>query len=186
VEPKQCPPDLLDELVIAAKASEETGLAEVESLLRTYPADSRLHFLEGSLLAGLRRYGEARQAMRKAVDLAPGLAVARFQLGFLELTSGDPAAAEATWRPLDGLPKDNALRLFAQGLGHLMRDEFQPAIEVLEWGIKRNVDNPPLNDDMRLIIAEIRLKLSEQARGEEPSSSAQMLLNQFSQKPTKH
>ena len=76
------------------------GLAATDAALADYPADPRLLFLRGSLLAGLQRYDEARAAIAGAVELAPEFAIARFQLGFLQLTSGAAREAETTWAPL--------------------------------------------------------------------------------------
>lgn len=164
---------------------ESQGMAELEKLLGQHPDDPRLHFLKGSLLAGQKSYDAARQEMRKAVDLAPDYAIARFQLGFLLLTSGEAHAAQEAWGPLFGRPEDDPLRLFATGLGHMIRDEFEPAIDLLERGVARNTEVEPLNNDMRLIITELTQKLrggagdssGDDQRGE-ILSPAQMLLRQ--------
>ncbi len=181
---QECPQEKLAELLTVAGADDEQGLAHVERLIGDYGLDPRLHFLRGSLLAALRRYAEAREAMHRAIEIAPGYAIARFQVGLLELTSGEPAAAEATWAPLQVLPEDEPLRLFATGLNHLARDEFGAAIERLSQGIERNADNPALNRDMEMVIDETRRKMTEEAT-DEPISAAHMLLRQYG-KGTKH
>jgi len=180
----ECPEDLLSEVMATAQASDEDGLAATDQALRTHAGDARLHFLRGSLLAGLKRYDEARQAMGRAVQIAPTFAVARFQLGLLELTSGQAEAAEATWGPLQDLPEHHYLRLFAAGLGRLIRDDFPGTIALLMEGIENNDENLPLNRDMQMMIAEAQKKLDE-AAGEEPSSAAQLLLQRFG-KDTRH
>src|SRR5207249_11806575 len=109
----QCPAALLSEAVAVVAADDGEGLRRIEGLIDDYPADARLHFLRGSVLAGLRRYPEGRRAMRRALDIAPAYALARFQLGFLEFTSGEAALAEETWRPLHALADDIPLRLLA-------------------------------------------------------------------------
>ena len=124
--------------------------------------------------------------MRHAVDLAPDYAIARFQLGFLLLTSGEPHAAQEAWGPLYALSTDNYLRLFVLGLCHLIRDEFADAIRVLQDGIALNRNNPAMNRDMKLIIDEVRAKINEQGGGETPVSSVDFLLQQAALKSTKH
>ena len=182
----ECPAAELAAAVDALKNDTDRGLERVEELLDTYGRDARLHFLRGSVLAGMGRFGEAHQAMRAAVDIAPDYAVARFQLGFLEFTSGDAAAATATWQRLQQRQPDDALRLFALGLQSLARDEFAQAVATLELGITRNTENPAMSRDMQLIIDTAREKLGEVSPADEPTSSAHLLLQQSAAKATKH
>ena len=185
-----CPPDLLANAVDVVRADDAKGLQRLDELLRDYPDDAQLHFLRGSVLAGVERYDEARAAMRQAVDLAPLYTVARFQLGLLELSSGDGAAADSTLEPLEQLGGVNALALFARGLRLLMRDDFEGSLAALREGVARNTETPAINRDMGLIIAELEQKLggasSDAATGEEPTTSTQMLLQQFAAKGAKH
>src|SRR5579872_4604048 len=96
-----CPQPELDAL---RAQGEGQRVATLERLLASHPADARLHFLKGSLLAGREDFKGARAAMETALRLAPGYAVARFQLGLLRLTGGEPVAAQEIWGPLHGLP----------------------------------------------------------------------------------
>ncbi len=179
-----CPDDKMTALLGAAGKDASAGLRELDNLLRSYPGDPRLHFLKGSLLAASEDYAGARAAMRHAVDLAPDYHVARFQLGFLALTSGEAHAAQEAWGPLHGLPRDHYLRLFVEGLCHLIRDEFDDTVRLLQDGISRNNENPPMNNDMQLIIDQVR---SRPAQGPAaPLSSVDFLLQQSAFKSTKH
>jgi Flp pilus assembly protein TadD len=181
--PNFCPNNAMSTLVAAIGADETRGMQDLDALLRDYPRDARLHFLKGSLLAGRQDYAAARASMRHAVDLAPDYGIARFQLGFLLLTSGEPVAAQEAWGPLHALAADNYLRLFAVGLGHMIRDEFADAIRLLQDGIAHNRDNPAMNRDMNLLIDEMRKKQGEDAA---PTSSAEFLLQQSALKTTRH
>ncbi|MGE5566078.1 MAG: tetratricopeptide repeat protein [Parcubacteria group bacterium] len=181
----ECPAERLSQVLQVARGNDAAGLEALDALLGEYPNDGRLHFLQGSLLAGAKRYPEARAAMAKAVEAAPGFALARFQYGLLELTSGNAAIAQDILLPLATLPADHYLRTFASGLNHLIRDEFAATIERLEEGIAQNTENAPLNRDMQMLIDECRNKLGEQAAEPEVTSAAQLLLNQFG-KSTKH
>lgn len=171
----------IGELVQAIEGSEADDDRKAEDLVRRYPEDPRLHFMLGSILAGRGRAIEAHKAMRRALEIAPSFALARYQLGFFELTSGEPERALSTWGPLLAAPRDNYLRIFVEGMTHLIRDEFAGAIERFEAGIARNQDNRPMNDDIRLLIAECRslLQRSEAGDGDEELSATSLLLGRF-------
>ena len=177
-----CPPEPLARIMAAVSADQARGLVEIDAGLRRHPADPRLRFLRGSVLAGLERYDEAREAMALAVELAPDFAVARFQLGFLELTCGAAAAAEATWGPLDALPDTHYLRVLARGLRHLMRDEFAEAAAGLRRGMALNTENPALNGDMQLILDKLSADGLIDGAAKEPVSAAHLLLQRYSDK----
>lgn len=182
---------------LAAAASEfadgALGLERAEALLAHYPRDPRLHFLKGSLLAGLGRYDEARGAMQAAVEMAPDYALARFQLGFLLLTSGEAGAAREVWAPLQRLEPEAPLRLFAAGLNLLIEDRFAEAVQALQHGIDRNPDLEPMNRDMRLIIAQVQAlqtgaspPAAAAAEDKPEVSAAHLLLRRYTAPPTRH
>jgi tetratricopeptide (TPR) repeat protein len=180
-----CPSEEMAAIISATRADPLRGLARMDEALEACPRDARLHFLRGSVLAGLARYAEAHGAMATAVAIAPDFGVARFQLGFLELTSGDAAAAQTTWRPLERLAPMDPLRVFVEGLRHLINDRFAEAVQALERGIDLNDENPSMNADMQLIIEKLKpLTLGPAAA--EPVSAAQLLLRQFTDKTTRH
>jgi len=173
-----CPDDILSALVTTIVADVARGMQHIEELLGQHPLDPRLHFLKGALLAGGRDYVNARVAMRRAVDIAPNYAVARFQLGFLLLTMGEPFAAQEAWGPLHGLPADHYLYLFVKGLCHLIRNEFEDAAVCLQSGIDRNREIPAVNQDMRGIIEQIRGRPNTGGHEDAPVSSVNSLLQQ--------
>jgi tetratricopeptide (TPR) repeat protein len=182
--PNYCPDGKISALVAAAGSDARRGIRDLETMLKDYPGDARLHFLKGSLLAGEQDYSAARLSMRHAVDLAPDYHVARFQLGFLLLTSGEPHAAQEAWGPLHSLPSDHYLRMFVNGLCHLIRDEFADAIKLLKKGIVLNNENPPMNRDMQLIIEQVTRQMDQAGGGAEGSlSSVDFLLQQSALKP---
>lgn len=172
------------ELVRSIETDDAGDARKVEAVIARHPEDPRLHFMLGSILAGKGKAIEAHEAMSRAVEIAPGFALARYQLGFFELTSGEPERALSTWGPLLAAPRDNYLRVFVEGMTHLIRDEFAEAIDRFEAGIGLNTENPPMNNDIRLLIAECR-KLQEGARpgsgddGDDELSATSLLLNRF-------
>ncbi|MFZ2031079.1 MAG: hypothetical protein WAU68_12265 [Vitreimonas sp.] len=178
-----CDDATLKTLLEAMRTAPNDQIEQLDRALATYPQDARLHFLRGSMLAGAGRYIEAHQALKHAVELAPDYAIARFQLGFFELTSGETANALETWGRLDGLPDGHYLRKFVDGLRCLIRDEFAAVIVSLSEGIALNSENPPLNNDMALIIERCR-PLAEKAHSgtEEAASQTALILQQFTQR----
>lgn len=177
----------IGQLLAAMQSGAPDQQALAERLIDAYPDDARLHFLRGSMLAGSGRPIEAHAALSRAVAIQPDFALARFQLGFFELTSGEAARAVATWAPLEALPEDHYLRRFVAGLTHLIQDRFADAVADLEAGIELNSENPPLNGDMRLLIAECRSQIG--TTNDEPAeeaSATSFLLDQFGSRGTTH
>lgn len=182
---QECPTEDLMAAIDILQRDDEAGLKRLDELLALHDGDARLHFLKGSLLAGMRRYDEAHVFMRAAVDRAPGYAIARFQLGFLQMTSGDYPSAQVTWAPLLDLSPQDPLRLFVMGLDLLAQDAVPQGIELLTQGIARNTDNPPLNNDMQLIIDKTLEQTAAPPADDEPTSATHLLLQRYAAK-TKH
>jgi tetratricopeptide (TPR) repeat protein len=180
----------MQDVVALLDRDESTGLVRLRGLLAEWPHDPRLHFLNGSLKASNGDFAGAALAMRRSLDIAPDYDLARFQLGFLHLTSGEPVAAQESWGPLFGLPQSSYLRTFVDGLCHMIRDEFPEAIAALEKGVALNTEIPAMNRDMELLLAELRGRRAgsdgDGERDEAPLSATQMLLRQASLKATKH
>jgi len=180
------PDDIMNQILADIESVPEEAVEHLRALIPQYRADARLPYLCGSVLAGLGQYAEAHALMRAAVTIAPGYDLARFHLGLLELTSGDGAAAEATWAPLLDRAADQPLRLFVEGLQHMVKDAFTEATRLLQEGIARNTLLPPLNKDMKMLIDEMARKIEERADEAQIESDANFLLKQFSFKPTRH
>lgn len=182
----RAPDDDIVELLQAMALTEGGGIEAVDRLLQKWPDDARIHFLKGSLLAGDGNPIEAHRSLSRAIQLDPSFDIARFQLGFFELTSGEADAALATWKPLESLPAVHYLSHFIAGLRALISDRFAECIACLEQGISANQDNAPLNSDMALIIekcAEIlRSDPGGQGQGQSADhdlSATSLLLNRF-------
>ncbi|MEP9403189.1 hypothetical protein [Sphingomonas sp. VNH70] len=174
-----CSDEAIETLLAAARGGTGEELALVDRLLAEFPDDARLHFLRGSFLAGGGRAIEAHGSLSRAVALAPDFALARFQLGFFELTSGEAGRALATWQPLTALPEAHYLAQFVGGLTHLIHDRFAEAQAALAAGIAANGENPPLNRDMQLIIDECRKIAAPDPAPVEAASATSFLLGQI-------
>ena len=147
--------DEIEQLVAAIGADAEDDVAAVDRLIDRYPQDPRLRFLKGSILAGRGEAIPAHEEMSCAVELAPDFTLARYQLGFFELTSGEADRALQTWGPILRLDKQQYLRRFVDGMAHLIRDEFAEAIAEFEAGVALNQENLPMNNDIRLLTRQL-------------------------------
>lgn len=178
---KRYPDNEMQVLVELMSTNPEDALKATDVALAAYNDDPRLHFLKGSMVASLGKSIEAYHAFKMAVELEPDFWIARFQLGFFQLTSGESENALKTWARLDMLPQEHYLKLFSVGLRHLVRDEFAQCIAHLESGIQANTENLPLNKDMALIIERTKPLLhdnAEQTDIDEEESITSLLLSQ--------
>jgi len=182
-----CPDAEIAELAALVDEDEAAGLAALTQRLVEFPADPRLHFLVGSLRAGAKDYEGARIAMRRAIEIAPGYALARFQLAMLLMTSGEFPAALEVLHPLIAAAPASYLEWFAAGADHFMRDDFESAASALRQGLALNTENAPLNHDMALLLARIE---AAEATPDQPAdaevSAAQSLLQQAALRSTRH
>lgn len=165
------PLDLLtsDELLALAVEATKRGdsahsMAYLKAASERADTSAEVLFLLGSEYAQVGMIEQARHNLQRSVDLAPHHALARFQLGLLQLTSGLPDLAEAAWAPLEALdptePQAASLQAFRRGLCHLIRDEFAATIDELERGMSLNVENPALNANMQRMVDAVRVALS--------------------------
>lgn len=177
-----CDDAAIESLTKAMNLSPQDQLPQMETLLGRFPDDPRLHFLYGSTLISAGRIIEAHRSLTRAVELAPDFAIARFQLGLFQLTSGEPNAALTTFGPLDRLPDAHYLRAFVDGLRCLIRDDFAGAIDNLRRGIGLNQENVPLNGDMQMLIDRCAPLLAGGAGESSDSdvSETSLILRQFS------
>jgi len=79
-------------------ASPQATEAECRTALRAHPLSAELHYLHGLSAIELSRRERAIEALRRALYLEPGLAVAHFTLGTVLASAGDEAAAERCYQ----------------------------------------------------------------------------------------
>jgi tetratricopeptide (TPR) repeat protein len=120
------------------------------------PTSATPHFLMGSEYAALGDIEKAEIALANAVVLAPGLHIARYQLGLLQFSSGRPSVAYISWSPLLELDDSHPLPHFARGFGALAQDDLDAAQAHFEAGLLRNRDNPPVSADIQQVLAGMR------------------------------
>lgn len=159
-----------------------------------FATDARLRFLLGSILAGQQQYVPALSQLEYAVQLAPDFEIARFQLGSLRFTSGDPAGARLAWGPLQNLADGHPLKLFKLGCEALMEDRFEETVNWLTKGIQANTENPHLNRDMQLLVDKTKELMTQNAANENGDGKQHLLISEYQstdsdgdgKPPTKH
>lgn len=181
-----CDVETMEALIAGMAEAPAEQIPRLAELIDAFPEDARLHFLLGSALIGEGRHIEAHASLSRAVALAPDFAIARFQLGLFQLTSGEAANALETWGRLDLLPDGHYLRKFVDGLRALIRDDFEGAIEGLRQGIALNQENPPLNRDMQMLIDKCLEALASSDEQAAATSETALILSQFSDRRRPH
>jgi tetratricopeptide (TPR) repeat protein len=167
--------DYLPELLQAMQnLTRQDAINLLDQAARQYPADPRPVLLIAAELMHANQVDQAEGAYLVALQRAPDFAIARFQLGLLQLTSGRPAAAMATWSPLDQLDEKDPLRLFKRGLEAMAQDQFSEARRLLLEGMAQNTVNQPLNVDMQKVLDRIAgLGLTDAAQPEGSEAAGQ-------------
>lgn len=160
---------------------------------RCEPHAATPHLLLGAEFAQCGRIEEAEAAFANAILLSPTLLIARFQLGLLQFTGGRVGVALLTWQPLLQADADGPLSQFVQGFAALAQNHFEKALAAFSAGIALNVDNAPLNADIRMIIARITglmtagaptkasVAIPEQSAKSEQKSEEHILLANYQQ-----
>jgi tetratricopeptide (TPR) repeat protein len=171
-------PSVLERL---KKADASSALKVLEEAAAEHPSDTRLLLLLAAQLVHAQQLDRAEAVYSLALQLQPDFAIARFQLGLLQLSSGRPAIARLTWGPLEALGAEHPLRLFKTGLEHLSEDRFVEARRCLEEGIARNQENLPLNGDMRKVLERIAAvaPASAQSSAQEHGTEEHVLVSSY-------
>lgn len=148
------------------------AVALLEGVAESHPGDPRPWLLLGGIQAEAKAWDRAEAAYSNALLRAPGFAIARFQLGLLQLTLGRPASAMATWAPLEELIESHPIRLFAQAFVSLIQERPDQAVHQLKEGLLRNTDNLPLSKDMQGVLDRIQKALVAESSALQSSSEA--------------
>jgi tetratricopeptide (TPR) repeat protein len=173
----------------ALDATRRDALDESEALLQQAmalePGAGMPHYLRATNFAHAGRYELAEASYVACLNRMPEFAIARFQLGLLQLTGGRAALAQASWEPLLGLADDHPLKLFVLGFVAILGEQWETARVQIERGIALNRDNAPLNADMAAVLerlAQIDAPQTPQAQAEAPradESQAHFLIGAY-------
>lgn len=126
---------------------------------------ARMLYLLGAEYAQIGLMDRAQEHMRQALELAPALHAARFQLGLLLITQALPDQAIEVLAPFQSLGEHHMFFHFRAGLEHLVRDEFEPCKESLLKGMKLNETSPEFNSALNGDIQKLLNALPEAGTG---------------------
>jgi Flp pilus assembly protein TadD len=146
-----------EDLLQSASAATRNGQMEdarhlLSQAAALRPTSAIPHLLQAANFAqaGLNDLAEAAFVSCLARD--PGLAIARFQLGLLQLVNSRAVTAQATWAPLLEMDDVECLKHFAWGFVHIVRGDRDLAERSMHRGIELNLENPSLNEDMLGVV----------------------------------
>lgn len=165
-------------------AGAQTQLAEA---MRISPASAVPHFL---LAANFAQQGDSQEAEAQFIQCLlrdPTFALARFQLGLLQLTNGRGSVAMATWDPLLASVEDTYLKRFAQGFQEILLGNRASAERFFREGMSRNTGLPLLNRDIEGVLGRLAAMPGSQAESgaaglpEEVQETAHFLVGAYRQ-----
>lgn len=187
---EQAADDLIQRGLAASRANQpEQAIALFRDASALVPVAGVPHFLIGAELAQLGRIDEAEAAYASALVVAPGLEMARFQLGLLQFTSARVAVALLTWEPLIKLPETHALQRAVLGFVALARDDFNQALACFREAQGLEHGNQPLVRDLQMMIEHIERTRAAAAAGpaEKPADAdAHVLLSNYQRHGSLH
>jgi hypothetical protein len=143
---------LVSELELYSQTRYDEAWEHLNGPVQKFPADVRLRFLMGSMLAGRQRCKQTLRQLEFAVQMDLGFELAGFQLGSLRFTSGDAWGARHARGPLAGLSDAHPLKCFKNDCEALMEVRLEETIQWLQQGIAANTTNAHLSHDMQLLV----------------------------------
>jgi Flp pilus assembly protein TadD len=131
------------------------AIASFEQAGALAPGSGMPHFLIGSELAGRGDVEAAEHAFARAILLAPGFHLARYQLGLLQFSAGRASAALVTWQPLHDLPETECMVHFIGGFAALAAERLDDALARFRRGLEQPGGHEALIPDIRSVIEAI-------------------------------
>ena len=145
----------------------EAALECFRAAARLRPSDGLPYLLIGSEHAACGDAQAAEQAFATAIVHAPGLHVARYQLGLLQFSSGRASIALLSWQPLLALDAQEPFGHLVQGFIALTEDRIADALGHWRQGLDRCGASRALAGDVARIIEAVG-RLHEGADSSEP------------------
>ena len=138
-----------------AHGDHTTALTLLKDGAERFADNADIAYRLGAEFAHLELFDAAERQMQRALDINGDHAIARFHLGFLQLSRSRYPEALATWQALDTLVADHALRLYKQAFEVLAEDRYAPARELLRRGLAAQGSTDALNREMEKLLASI-------------------------------
>ena len=139
-----------------SSGAHESAIEKLKKALTVTPDDPRLQFLLAAEHAEIGMLDRAKEGLHTTLQLDAKLHPARFQLGLLELMSGNGTAAEEIWQGLEELGPENGMVLYSQALLIAQTEDKDQAIALLKKAIEVETDNPSLRREMEKSLELLR------------------------------
>jgi hypothetical protein len=164
---------LIAEGLAASEANRsEAAIALFAQASGVLPSSGIPHFLIGSEHAAAANVDAAEAAFANAVLLAPGFALARYQLGLLQFSSQRAGIALVTWEPLFSAPATEALGHFVRGFAELAQDQFEACLLHFRTGMACADGNAAVCSDIAKVVESVE-KLLEHSQAAGSAAPAQ-------------
>jgi hypothetical protein len=153
---------LIAEGLAASEANRgEAAIALFAQASAVLPSSGIPHFLIGSEHAAAANVDAAEAAFANAVLLAPGFALARYQLGLLQFSSQRAGIALLTWEPLFSAPATEALGHFVRGFSELAQDHFDSCLQHFRTGMACADANAAVCSDIAKVVESVERLLQQ-------------------------
>lgn len=150
--------DASEYLHLAINASQNgdhhAALNYLNAALELEPKNAAVHYFRAAEHAELGLLERAHAEMIEALELAPEMDVARFQLGLLSLQLSKLDDARNAFNSLLGTSQDMSLREFSGAYLELLDERTSNAITRLTQGLT-DCSNPALKADMERVLASL-------------------------------
>lgn len=129
----------------------DQAIAYLKRVHASRPNDAVALYLLGSAHVQIGMVERGMDEISRALEIQPGMEVARLQLGLMRMSCGQAEWAREVLEPLAGLPETHCMHHFARGLLSLMEGQAEQSRAAIERGIMLNPYNMELNRDMARI-----------------------------------
>lgn len=132
----------------------DVAIGYLKQLLDNTPDNTEATYLLGAEYAQIGMFDRAKVLMLKALDRQPNLRIAIFQIGLLDMATGEYDSAVSSWERVKS-DKEDYLHCFASGLIYLVQENVAESKHWMTLGIEKNKENEALNRDMQSILESI-------------------------------
>jgi Flp pilus assembly protein TadD len=161
------------ELGLAASVEQRpaAALAHFAQASALAPASGVPHLLMGAEHACRGDLALAEVAYAQALWLAPGLHLARYQLGLMQFGAQRTSAAVATWQPLLALCDSEPLGHFVRGFAALVDDDYAAAVRHFRRGLALSRDQAAAALGVGTVVEAIERVIGTSPAGAERSAA---------------
>lgn len=163
---------LADGLAASREGRMQAAVALFTQAAELDPASGIPHLLIASEHASAGDFATAELDFARAALLAPGLTLARYQLGLLQFSTQRAPVALITWEPLFALSREDALHHFVRGFAALAQDALEEALLHFRNGLACPSAPAPLCSDIVQVVEAVQaLARDKQGSADEPPAS---------------